>query len=88
MKARRFLTSRGRRSRDPIATTENVQVLPGDTFDGVRQEKAVVTLFVPGGGPRVGEVIKTPPRSITSAMRAARLTTPAVLLDGSCWSGR
>lgn len=45
-------------SLDPITTTENVQVLPGDTFEGVRQKKAVEILFVPGGGPRVGEVMQ------------------------------
>jgi cyclohexyl-isocyanide hydratase len=43
---------------DPITTTENVQVLPGDTFEGVRQKGAVEVLFVPGGGPQVGEVIQ------------------------------
>lgn len=43
---------------DPITTTENVQVLPGNTFDRVRQEGAVEILFVPGGGPQVGEVMQ------------------------------
>jgi len=43
---------------DPITTTEGVQVLPGVTFDGVRQEEAVEILFVPGGGDKVGEVMQ------------------------------
>lgn len=47
-------------SLDPITTTENVQVLPGDTFDGVRQKGAVEILFVPGGGGRVGEAMQDP----------------------------
>jgi len=42
---------------DPIKTTEGVQVLPGDTFDGVRG-KAIEILFVPGGGSKVGEVMQ------------------------------
>lgn len=42
----------------PITTTENVQVLPMDTFDGVRQKGAVEILFVPGGGPKVGEAMQ------------------------------
>lgn len=45
-------------SLDPITTTENMQVLPGITFDEVRQERAVEILFVPGGGPQVGEVMQ------------------------------
>ena len=45
-------------SLDPITTTENVQVLPGDTFDGVRRKGAVEILFVPGGGGQVGEVMQ------------------------------
>jgi transcriptional regulator GlxA family with amidase domain len=45
-------------SLDPITTTENVQVLPRDTFDGVRQKGAVEILFVPGGGPKVGEAMQ------------------------------
>ncbi|MDQ3765265.1 MAG: DJ-1/PfpI family protein [Actinomycetota bacterium] len=45
-------------SLDPITTTENVQVLPGDTFDGVRQKGAVEVLFVPGGATKVGEVMQ------------------------------
>src|SRR5918997_848124 len=47
-------------SLDPITTTENVRVLPGDTFDGVRQKGAVEILFVPGGGGRVGEAMQDP----------------------------
>jgi cyclohexyl-isocyanide hydratase len=43
---------------DPITTTGGVQVLPGDTFDGVRQKGAVEILFVPGGGPKVGEAMQ------------------------------
>jgi cyclohexyl-isocyanide hydratase len=45
-------------SLDPITTTENVEVIPGDTFDGVRQKGAVEILFVPGGGPQVGEAMQ------------------------------
>jgi transcriptional regulator GlxA family with amidase domain len=45
-------------SLDPITTTENAQVLPRDTFDGVRQKGAVEILFVPGGGPQVGEAMQ------------------------------
>jgi cyclohexyl-isocyanide hydratase len=45
-------------SLDPITTTENVQVLPGDTFEGVRRKGAVEILFVPGGGGAVGEVMQ------------------------------
>jgi cyclohexyl-isocyanide hydratase len=45
-------------SLNPITTTENVQVQPGDTFDGVRQKGAVEILFVPGGGLKVGEVMQ------------------------------
>ena len=45
-------------SLDPITTTENVQVLPRDTFDGVRQKGAVEILFVPGGGPQVSEAMQ------------------------------
>jgi cyclohexyl-isocyanide hydratase len=45
-------------SRDPITTTENVRVLPGETFDKVRQDEAVEVLFVPGGGPKVAEVMQ------------------------------
>ena len=45
-------------SLDPITTTENVQVLPRDTFEGVRQKGAVEILFVPGGGPKVGEAMQ------------------------------
>jgi cyclohexyl-isocyanide hydratase len=44
-------------SLDPITTTENVRVLPEDTFDGVRQKGAVEILFVPGGGPKVAEAM-------------------------------
>lgn len=43
---------------DPITTTENVQVLPRDTFEGVRRKKAVEILLVPGGGEKVGEVMQ------------------------------
>jgi cyclohexyl-isocyanide hydratase len=45
-------------SLDPIITTENVRVLPGDTFDKVRQNGAVEVLFVPGGGPEVAEAMQ------------------------------
>jgi cyclohexyl-isocyanide hydratase len=45
-------------SLDPITTTENVQVLPGDTFDKVCQKGAVEVLFVPGGGPEVAEAMQ------------------------------
>jgi cyclohexyl-isocyanide hydratase len=43
---------------DPITTTENVQVMPGDTFDAVRQKGAVEILFVPGGGGQVGDIMQ------------------------------
>lgn len=42
----------------PITTTENVQVLPGDTFDGVRRSGAVEVLFVPGGGDQVSDAMQ------------------------------
>lgn len=45
-------------SLDPITTTENVRVLPGDTFDKVQQKGTVEILFVPGGGPKVAEVMQ------------------------------
>jgi cyclohexyl-isocyanide hydratase len=45
-------------SLDPITTTENVQVLPRDTFDKVQRKGAVEILFVPGGGPKVAEAMQ------------------------------
>lgn len=44
---------------DPITTTENVQVVPGATFEEIRQG-AVDILFVPGGGDAVAKVILDP----------------------------
>jgi cyclohexyl-isocyanide hydratase len=45
-------------SLDPITTTENVQVLPGETFGNVQQKGTVEVLFVPGGGPEVAEAMQ------------------------------
>lgn len=42
-------------SMDPITTTENVQVLPGCTFDDAG---ALDVVFVPGGGDQVGTVMQ------------------------------
>ena len=44
---------------DPIKTTENVKVVPGDTFDHVLTQPIEI-LFVPGGGKKVGGVMLDP----------------------------
>jgi cyclohexyl-isocyanide hydratase len=48
------------KSLDPITTTEKVQVVPGDTFDGVRKAGPPHLLFLPGGGDKVGEAMQDP----------------------------
>jgi cyclohexyl-isocyanide hydratase len=45
-------------SLDPITTTENMRVLPQDTFDKVQRKGRVEILFVPGGGPKVAEAMQ------------------------------
>ncbi|HXT20020.1 MAG TPA: DJ-1/PfpI family protein [Thermoanaerobaculia bacterium] len=44
-------------TRDPIATTESVKVLPGATFGDAGK---IDILFVPGGGPAVAKVMLDP----------------------------
>ena len=44
-------------SMEPITTTENVQVMPGCTFDDAG---ALDIVFVPGGGNDVGTVMQDP----------------------------
>jgi cyclohexyl-isocyanide hydratase len=41
---------------DPVTTTEKVQVVPGATFDSLRDQEVEI-LFVPGGGDAVAQVI-------------------------------
>ena len=43
----------------PITTTEGVQVVPGDTFEGILA-RPIEILFVPGGGEQVSEVMIDP----------------------------
>jgi cyclohexyl-isocyanide hydratase len=44
---------------DPIKTTEDVHVLPAVTLDSLRTEPIEI-LFVPGGGPTVGDAMLDP----------------------------
>jgi cyclohexyl-isocyanide hydratase len=45
-------------TKDPITTTENVQVLPGATFDDPQGE--IDILFVPGGGDKLADAMLDP----------------------------
>jgi cyclohexyl-isocyanide hydratase len=91
-------------SLEPITTTEGVQVLPGDTFDGVRQKGPVEILFVPGGGGKVAEAmqdstmigflrdVSQQARYAGSVCSGAFLMAAAALFDGcevtTYWSQR
>jgi cyclohexyl-isocyanide hydratase len=78
-------------TRDPITTTEGVEVLPGATFDDCG---AIDILFVPGGGDAVATVILDPvyvdfvrrvgaqARLAGSVCTGAFLLAAAGLLDG------
>jgi cyclohexyl-isocyanide hydratase len=44
---------------DPVTTTEGVQVVPGNTFDGIGTQPIAI-LFVPGGGEKVAEAMLDP----------------------------
>lgn len=88
---------------DPITTTEGVQVVPGDTFEGILA-RPIEILFVPGGGERVSEVMLDPAfvSFVREAGRRARwagsvctgafILAAAGLLDGheatTYWSQR
>jgi cyclohexyl-isocyanide hydratase len=47
------------KTRDPITTTEHVQVMPGATLDSLRSEPVEI-LFVPGGGGKVADTMFDP----------------------------
>lgn len=90
-------------TREPVTTTENVQVLPGATFDALRAEPIEI-LFVPGGGGKVGDVMLDPvfvgfvretgqrARWAGSVCTGAFILAAAGLLDGfeatTYWSQR
>ena len=90
-------------TRAPITTTEDVQVMPGATFDDVRAWRVEI-LFVPGGGDKVSEVMLDPvfvgfvretgyrARWAGSVCTGAFILAAAGLLDGyeasTYWSQR
>jgi cyclohexyl-isocyanide hydratase len=90
-------------TRDPVTTTENVQVMPGATFDDVRTWPIEI-LFVPGGGEKVAVTMLDKAfvdfvrdtgeraRWAGSVCTGAFITAAAGLLDGfeatTYWSQR
>jgi cyclohexyl-isocyanide hydratase len=69
---------------DPITTTENVQVVPGCTFDDAGTAGTIDVLFVPGGGSKVADVMLDPKQTYVNFLKSA---APGAQYAGSVCTG-